>query len=83
MDRTTIAALVEHQDRQRAEAAAYGPGYRDSGYVFTRLNGGPDGAAVGAPGARRGRGHPRQTCAVLGAPGEVYVAARINDIHGA
>jgi integrase len=45
---------------------------------------GPDGAAsVGAPGARRGQGNPRQTCALWGAPGEVYVAARINDIHGA
>ena|SRR5271166_4647700 len=41
LDRTTIAALAEHRDRQRAEAAAYGPGYRDSGYVFTCLNGDP------------------------------------------
>jgi integrase len=41
LDRTTIAALPEHRHRQRAEAAAYGPGYRDSGYVFTCLNGDP------------------------------------------
>ena len=41
LDRTTIAALAGHRDRQRAEAAAYGPGYRDSGYVFTGLNGDP------------------------------------------
>jgi integrase len=39
LDRTTIAGLAEHRHRQRAEAAAYGPGYRDSGYVFTRLHG--------------------------------------------
>ena len=41
LDRTTVAALAGHRDRQRAEAAAYGPGYRDSGYVFTCLNGDP------------------------------------------
>ena len=41
LDRTTVAALAEHRDRQRAEAADYGPGYRDSGYVFTGLNGDP------------------------------------------
>jgi integrase len=41
LDRTTIAALAEHRHRQRAEAAAYGPGYRDSVYVFTCLNGDP------------------------------------------
>jgi integrase len=41
LDRTTIAGLAEHRHRQRAEAAAYGPGYRDSGYVFTCLNGDP------------------------------------------
>jgi hypothetical protein len=40
-DRTTVAALAGHRDRQRAEAAACGPGYRDSGYVFTCLNGDP------------------------------------------
>lgn len=33
--------LAEHRDRQRAEAAACSPGYRDSGYVFTGLNGDP------------------------------------------
>jgi hypothetical protein len=41
LDRTTVAGLAEHRDRQRAEAVAYGPGYRDSGYVFTCLNGDP------------------------------------------
>jgi integrase len=41
LDRTTVAALAEHRDRQRAEAAAYGPGYQASGYVFTCLNGDP------------------------------------------
>ena len=41
LDRTTVAALAEHRDRQRAEAAAYGPGYHASGYVFTNLNGDP------------------------------------------
>jgi integrase len=41
LDRTTIAALRAHRDRQRAEAAAYGDRYRDSGYVFTNLNGDP------------------------------------------
>jgi hypothetical protein len=39
LDRTTVAALARHRDRQRAEAAAYGPGYNASGYVFTCLNG--------------------------------------------
>jgi integrase len=32
LDRTTVTALAEHWDRQRAEAAAHGPGYRASGY---------------------------------------------------
>jgi integrase len=41
LDHTTVAALAEHRDRQRAEAAAYGPGYHASGYVFTNLNGDP------------------------------------------
>jgi phytoene dehydrogenase-like protein len=40
-DRTTVAALAGHRNRQRAEAAAHGPGYRHSGYVFTCLNGDP------------------------------------------
>ena len=30
-----------HHDRQQAEAASYGPGYRASGFVFTNLNGDP------------------------------------------
>jgi integrase len=41
LDHTTVAALRAHRDRQHAEAAAFGPGYRDSGYVFTGLNGDP------------------------------------------
>ncbi len=41
LDRTTIAALRVHCSRQHAEADAYGEGYRDSGYVFTNLNGDP------------------------------------------
>ncbi|MEV3924595.1 tyrosine-type recombinase/integrase [Actinomadura coerulea] len=41
LDRTTIAALRVHRSRQQAEVAAYGEGYRNSGYVFTNLNGGP------------------------------------------
>ena len=41
LDHTTIAALRAHRDRQCAEAAAYGPVYRASGFVFTNLNGDP------------------------------------------
>ncbi len=41
LDRTTVAALAEHRDRQRAEAADCGSAYRASGYVFTCLNGDP------------------------------------------
>ncbi|MEU8798600.1 tyrosine-type recombinase/integrase [Spirillospora sp. NPDC048819] len=41
LDHTTIAALRAHRSTQQAEAAAYGEGYRDSGYVFTNLNGEP------------------------------------------
>jgi integrase len=41
LDHTTAAALRAHHDRQRAEAASFGPGYRASGYVFTNLNGDP------------------------------------------
>jgi len=41
LDRTTVAALAGHRNRQRAGAADCGPGYRDSGYVFTGLNGDP------------------------------------------
>src|SRR6266704_2860251 len=41
LDRTTVAALRAHRDRQDAEAAAFGPGYHASGYVFTGLNGDP------------------------------------------
>jgi integrase len=41
LDHTTVAALRAHHDRQRAEAAAAGNVWRDSGYVVTGLNGGP------------------------------------------
>ena len=41
LDHTTVAALREHHDRQRAEATSFGPGWRASGYVFTGLNGRP------------------------------------------
>jgi integrase len=41
LDHTTAAALRAHRDRQHAEAAGFGPGYRASGYVFTGLNGDP------------------------------------------
>jgi integrase len=41
LDHTTVAALRTHRQRQVAEQAAYGPGYRVSGYVFTNLNGDP------------------------------------------
>jgi len=41
LDHTTVAALRAHRDRQRAEAAGFGLGYRASGYVFTNLNGDP------------------------------------------
>jgi integrase len=41
LDRTTVAALRAHRDRQRAEATAAGNAWHDSGYVITSLNGGP------------------------------------------
>jgi integrase len=41
LDRTTVAALRAHRDRQRSERGTYGEGYRESGYVFTSLNGDP------------------------------------------
>jgi integrase len=41
LDHTTVAALRAHRDRQRAEAASFGPGHHASGYVFTNLNGDP------------------------------------------
>ncbi len=48
LDHTTIAALRAHRDRQRAEAAAYRPGYRASGFVFTDSTG-PDGPGPADP----------------------------------
>jgi integrase len=41
LDHTTVAALRAHRQRQAGEQAAYGRGYRVSGYVFTCLNGDP------------------------------------------
>jgi integrase len=41
LDRTTVAALRGHRDRQRCERHHHGEGYRDSGYVFTGVNGDP------------------------------------------
>lgn len=41
LDHTTVAAPRAHRDRQFAEADAFGPGYRASGYVITNLNGDP------------------------------------------
>jgi integrase len=41
LDRTTIAALRAHQARQRAERAAAGSGWQDTGYVFTTPAGTP------------------------------------------
>jgi len=41
LDRTTVAALCAHRDRQRAEATSFGAGWRASGYVFTGLGGDP------------------------------------------
>jgi integrase len=41
LDPATVAALREHQARQAAERAAVGPGYVDSGLVFTHLDGRP------------------------------------------
>jgi hypothetical protein len=35
LDHTTVAALREHRRRQRAEAAACGPGYQASGMAVT------------------------------------------------
>src|SRR5512139_639370 len=41
LDRTTVAALRAHRELQRQERLGFGEGYRDSGYVFTGLNGDP------------------------------------------
>ena len=41
LDHTTVAALRARRDRQRADAASFGPGCHASGYVFTNLNGDP------------------------------------------
>ncbi|MFD0855844.1 site-specific integrase, partial [Actinomadura adrarensis] len=41
LDRTTVAALRAHRDRQLHEQRKAGTSYRNSGYVFTGLNGDP------------------------------------------
>jgi integrase len=41
LDSATVAALREHQARQAAERVVVGPGYQDSGLVFTRPDGSP------------------------------------------
>ena len=41
LDRTTVAALRAHRDLQRRERLRQGERYRESGYVFTGLNGDP------------------------------------------
>ncbi len=43
LDKTTIAALREHRARQRAERAAAGTGWTETGYVFTTKTGKPFG----------------------------------------
>ena len=51
LDALTVAALREHKERQAEDRAVVGPGWRDSGLVFTR----PDGAGA-AGGAARAAG---------------------------
>ncbi|MFI0351059.1 tyrosine-type recombinase/integrase [Actinomadura sp. 9N407] len=41
LDRTTVRALRDHRERQQRECQETGPGYCDSGYVFTAANGDP------------------------------------------
>jgi integrase len=41
LDRTTIAALRRHRQRQERERVEIGESYQDSGYVFTGLRGDP------------------------------------------
>jgi len=43
LDKTTIAALRAHRVRQRAERAAAGAGWTETGYVFTTRTGKPIG----------------------------------------
>ena len=43
LDRTTVAALREHKARQQAEREAAGPGWTETGYVFTTRTGRPFG----------------------------------------
>jgi integrase len=42
LDALTVAALREHKERQAEDRAVVGPGWQDSGLVFTR----PDGAPI-------------------------------------
>ena len=60
LDHTTVAAPRAHRDRQFAEADAFGPGYRASGYVITNLNGDP--MALTGSAARSGNSRPRPDC---------------------
>jgi integrase len=41
LDAVTVAALREHRERQAKDRAVVGPGWQDSGLVFTRLDGAP------------------------------------------
>jgi integrase len=41
LDAVTVAALREHKERQTKDRAVVGPGWQDSGLVFTRLDGAP------------------------------------------
>ena len=41
LDAMTVAALREHKERQAEDRAVVGPGWQDSGLVFTRPEGAP------------------------------------------
>jgi integrase len=41
LDPVTVAALGSWRDRQAEERLVVGPGYRESGFVFTKLDGDP------------------------------------------
>jgi integrase len=41
LDALTVAALREHKERQAEDRAVVGPGWQDSGLVFTRPDGAP------------------------------------------
>ena len=72
LDRTTVTVLRRHRAAQDTERARAGTSYRDSGYVFTNLNGDP------MPPDRLTR-HFRQLCDAAGLP-----PIRLHDLrHGA